>query len=259
MKSIDTRYFQILILSSLLLYGIFSLQFSISVYQILAVIFTSLVIQIAFIYTTKISYHSLLSALITSLSLSILLRADELWVYLLAAFIAITSKFFIHFQYKHIFNPTALALTILSLSGIAWISPAQWGNVTWFAFLVASLGVFMFYRIKTFQTPLAFILVYAGLLTIRTIYLGDSFAILLHQLQGGAIILFIFFMISDPKTMPNHQTARWIFGALVAVIAFSIQFNFYIQSAPILALTFCAPLVLLLDKYFKKHVFTWRK
>ena len=56
-----------------------------------------------------------------------------------------------------------------------------------------------------------------GLLLIgRALWLGDPLSIPLHQLQNGALLIFAFFMISDPKTTPN--TARWPnrFGALVA-------------------------------------------
>lgn len=124
--------------------------------------------------------------------------------------------------------------------------------------MLAGLGIFMLYKVKNMQTPIAFLFVYILLLTARLLYLDDPVRILWHQLQSGGLLLFIFFMISDPKTMPDHPSARWIFGSFVAIVAFSIQFNFYIQYAPILALTISAPLVLFLDKLFPYQKFNWR-
>ena len=48
------------------------------------------------------------SPMITGLSLSLLLRADALWLYALAAIIGIVSKFVLRVDGKHVFNPPAL-------------------------------------------------------------------------------------------------------------------------------------------------------
>jgi hypothetical protein len=68
------------------------------------------------------------SPLITGLSLSLLLRADALWLYATAGVIAIASKFLLRAGGKHIFNPAGFAIVLLLLaSGGVWISPGQWG------------------------------------------------------------------------------------------------------------------------------------
>ena len=111
----EVHYLQILILFSLLIFGLYKLNFVISTSQIFVTLIFALVIQAFFINKLQLDKTSLLSAFITALSLCILLRADSNWVFALAAFIAITSKFGIRYNQKHIFNPADLALTTLSM------------------------------------------------------------------------------------------------------------------------------------------------
>src|SRR5207247_1579437 len=62
----------------------------------------------------------------------------------------------------------------------------------------------------------AFIAFYAALVFGRSIYLGEPLTIPLHRLESGALLLFTFFMISDPKTTPDSRAGRLLFAALVA-------------------------------------------
>src|SRR5207245_8826335 len=46
----------------------------------------------------------------------------------------------------------------------------------------------------------------------------------IHRFESGALILFAFFMISDPKTTPDSRVGRMLFTGLVAGGAYVIQF-----------------------------------
>ncbi|MDH5323422.1 MAG: RnfABCDGE type electron transport complex subunit D, partial [Gammaproteobacteria bacterium] len=81
----------------------------------------------------------------------------------------------------------------------------------------------------------------------------------LHQLQNGALLIFAFFMISDPKTTPNSAAARLVYGALVACIAYTIQFVFYTPNGPIIALILAAPLVPLFDLAMNGRIYRWQQ
>ena len=91
------------------------------------------------------------------------------------------------------------------------------------------------------------------------LWLGDPLNIPLHQLQSGALLIFAFFMISDPKTSPNSARGRIIYGALVACVAYSIQFIFYEPNGPILALIMSAPLVPLIDSVARGPIYRWEQ
>jgi Na+-transporting NADH:ubiquinone oxidoreductase subunit NqrB len=201
-----------------------------------------------------------LSAMITSLSLTLLLRTDVLALAMLAATIAIGSKFLLRVRGKHIFNPANIALVSLMFgSEQAWVSSGQWGSAALGALALACLGCVVLTRAKRAETTLAFLLIYATLLFGRAVWLGDPLGIPLHQLQNGALLIFAFFMISDPKTTPNTVAGRLIYGALVASIAYIIQFVFYTPNGPIIALILSAPLVPLLDLAMHGRIYRWQQ
>jgi Na+-translocating ferredoxin:NAD+ oxidoreductase RnfD subunit len=93
----------------------------------------------------------------------------------------------------------------------------------------------------------------------RALWLGDPLSIPLHQMQNGALLIFAFFMISDPKTTPNTSVGRIVYGALVASVAYIIQFVFYEPNGPIIALILSAPLVPLLDLSMRGQIYRWEK
>ena len=81
----------------------------------------------------------------------------------------------------------------------------------------------------------------------------------LHQLQNGALLIFAFFMISDPKTTPDSAGGRILYGIVVAAIAFVIRFAFYEPGGPIYALILCAPLVPLIDTLWRGKRYRWAR
>jgi Na+-translocating ferredoxin:NAD+ oxidoreductase RnfD subunit len=93
----------------------------------------------------------------------------------------------------------------------------------------------------------------------RALWLGDPLSIPLHQVQNGALLIFAFFMISDPKTSPNTARGRAMYGALVAAVAFIIQFVIYEPNGPILALIMSAPFVPLIDAISRGQIYRWEK
>jgi Na+-translocating ferredoxin:NAD+ oxidoreductase RnfD subunit len=64
-------------------------------------------------------------------------------------------------------------------------------------------------------------------------------------------------MISDPKTTPDAAIGRVVFAALVASVAFTIQFIFYQPNGPILALILSAPLVPVIDALLQGTHYRW--
>lgn len=255
---LDPRYFQVAVLGSLLLYGVFVLDFGILWQNALTILICAQLLQFCCGRLAGLPRFDPLSALITSLSLTLLLRTDDFRLAALAALIAIASKFVLRFRNKHIFNPANVALVSLMLiSDRAWVSSGQWGSAALGAFALACLGFLVLTRAKRSETTLAFIFFYAVLLLGRALWLGDPLAIPLHQVQNGALLIFAFFMISDPKTTPNAAIGRVLYAALVATIAFVIQFIYYQPNGPILALILCAPLVPFIDTYIHGYNYRW--
>lgn len=256
----DPRWYQIIVLGLLLSYGIVVLDFGIRWQNALAIFTTAQLVQYACAkYLAGVRYDPL-SAVITSLSLTLLLRTELAGLAMLAATIAISSKFLIRYRGKHIFNPANVALvSLMLLSEHAWVSSGQWGSAVIGAFALACLGFLVLTRAKRAETTLAFITAYAALLFGRALWLGDPLSIPLHQVQNGALLIFAFFMISDPRTSPNTAAGRIVFGTMVAAVAYTIQFVFYEPNGPILALIICAPFVPLIDAVLRGQMYRWEQ
>ena len=254
----DPRYYQIVVLGLLLSYGVVALDFGIHWQNALTIMLTAQCVQFLATRAAGLERFDPLSALITSLSLTLLLRTDELALAALAATIAIGSKFVIRARGKHIFNPANVALvTVMFASDQAWVSSGQWGSATISALMLACLGFLVLTRARRAETTIAFVLAYALLVTGRAMWLGDPLGIPLHQLQNGALLIFAFFMISDPRTSPNTAIGRALFGVVVACVAYTIQFILYEPNGPILALVLMAPFVPLIDRLLSGDVYRW--
>lgn len=258
-SSFDPRLYQITSLGTLLLYGLFWLHFDVSVSQIAVTFGAALLTQYAGSRLCKLPTFDPLSPLVSALGLCLFLRTDELPIAALAAIIAIASKFVIRWKKKHIFNPTNLALILLIGSGLGWISPGQWGQVAWFGFLIACLGSLVVTRAVRADVTLAFLGFYVGLLIARALWLGDPLTIPMHQIESGTLLIFSFFMISDPKTTPDSRTGRIFFAFLVAVAALSVQFVLFRPNGPLWGLIACSPLVPLVDRFFPGSRYDWSR
>ena len=246
----DPRHYQLVTLASLLSFGWFGRAFEIDAQQFLAITATACLVQAlgSFLIATRPDFRS---ALITAFSLTLLLRADTALPLMAAAAIAVGSKFTLRLNDKHIFNPANIGIVAMLLaSGAVWTTPGQWGAPIWFAFALTGVGFFVTYRSARFDTPLIFLGVFAALLFARALWLGDPLAIPLLRLQNGALLIFAFFMISDPKTTPDGAIARAVFATGAAIIAYILIQHLFISDGlfyALAAMSLTRPLLELAD------------
>jgi enediyne biosynthesis protein E5 len=254
---VDPRVYQIAVLASLLVYGMARLEFDITVVRACLVLLAAVVTQAACDRLTR-RPSNIRSALISGLSLCLLLRTNYTSLAVAAAVVAIASKFLIRVRGKHLFNPTNGGIVALLLfTKHVWVSPAQWGSVAFFAFLMACLGGIVVNRASRSDVTYAFIVSYCALLLGRSFYLGEPWAIPLHRLQSGAILLFTFFMISDPKTTPDSRAGRVLFAALVAFGGWYVQFRLFRTNGLLWSLAACALAVPLIDGLLPGTRYSW--
>jgi Na+-transporting NADH:ubiquinone oxidoreductase subunit NqrB len=187
-----------------------------------------------------------------------LIRTQSYFWLALASSLAILSKFVFRYRGKHFFNPTNFALCLLLLvTPDVWISPAQWGEEFLIAAWIAMLGMWVTHRALRNDISCSFLGWYLLLLFIRVSYLGQPYSVFFHQLKSGSLILFAFFMISDPKSTPDHKWGRALFSGLVALLTYFIKFRLYNPNALVLALFFLSPLTLFIDKLLPAQRFDW--
>ena len=96
------------------------------------------------------------------------------------------------------------------------------------------------------------------LLAARAAWLGQPSSVVAHQLANGGLLLFAFFMISDPMTIPRRRAARAAYAFVVATFAFAWQFALFRTNGLLWALFLFSPLVPLIDRYWPGPAFTWR-
>jgi Na+-transporting NADH:ubiquinone oxidoreductase subunit NqrB len=256
----DARHYQIAALAALVAFNLGWIDFGARPLNSACALVACLFTQIVCSRLAGVPLD-LRSPLITSLSLSLLLRADEPWIHALAGAIAIGSKFVLRLDGKHIFNPAGLAIVILLfvLPGHIWISPGAWGSSVWLASLLCFLAILVLGAARRSDIAIFFFATHAALLFARALWLGDPFAIPLHQMQSGSLLIFTFFMISDPRTSPDSRLGRFVFAASVAVLAHHMAFHMQMRPALYVALIALSPLTLLIDRLLPAERFAWGK
>jgi Na+-transporting NADH:ubiquinone oxidoreductase subunit NqrB len=254
----DARHFQIAALGSLLTINFIWFDFGAKPLFSAIAIGSALATQIACSRLFGLPKLDLRSALITGLSLSLLLRANEPWIPAVAGVLAIGSKFVLRLDGRHIWNPAGFAIVVLLVasSGV-WISPGQWGASIWLASLLAFFAILVLQASQRSDIALFFLGSHAALLFARAWWLGDPLAIPLHQIQSGSLLIFAFFMISDPRTTPDTRLGRFLLALSVAALAHYLAFSIQMRPALYVALIALSPITALLNRLIPGKPFQW--
>jgi len=255
----DARHFQIATLGALVAIHLAGFDLGASPAQAAVTVAVALATQLVCsrLAGTAFDWRS---PLITGFSLTLLLRTHSPALWIAAAVLAIGSKYVLRLRGKHIFNPATFAIVaLLVLSPDAWVSPGQWGNAVWLSLLLACCAGLVLQRAARADIALAFLGCFAGLLLLRAWSLGDPLTIPLHQLQSGSLLLFSFFMITDPRSTPDSRLCRIGFAAAVAGLAYWLQFRWQLRPGAYFALFALSPLTPLLDWLVPATRFAWRR
>jgi Na+-transporting NADH:ubiquinone oxidoreductase subunit NqrB len=256
----DPRHLQLGVLALLLGAGLLGLDFEVRPEHAAVIASVALATQLA--ATRALGRRDLdpRSAAITALSLCLLLRTTSGETAALAAFLAVASKFALRVGGKHVWNPSAFGLAaVLLLRDDAWLSAGQWGSAPLLAALVVCLGSLVLRRVERSDVTWAFLGSYLALVFGRSLWLGDPPAIPAHALQSGALLIFAFFMLSDPKTLPDARSARIAFAAAVAAGAFVVQYGMFRSNGFLWSLVLLAPFVPGLDRLLPGRRFDWKE
>lgn len=268
--ALDPRYFQVIFQAVFLSYGIIYLNWkadwlhyfiSIAGCLFFNYVFESIKQKRALPFTGKAGINLWgFSVLISAMSLCLLLKVNEWTTSLLAVFLTVSSKYILKAGKKHIFNPSAFGIVAtLVITNDAWLSPAQWGSDAVIFFTVVTLGTIVVTKVQKLDVSLAFLISFIGLLFWRQVYiLGWPLDHFVHSISTGSLLLFSFFMISDPRTSPDHPVARIIWAVLIAGVSFYLSAFKWMYNTPLWVLVFAAPLVPLMDKLFKAELFQWK-
>lgn len=256
----DPRHYQILFQTLFLIYGITILEWDKDLLKYACIFLTCIAAQ-WLLNKTESKTPSIKSALISALSLCLMLKTNTITAAIIAGVLSIGSKYIFRINGKHVFNPTNFGIiaTIL-LTGEAWITPGQWGSNGMLLFIIGSLGFSVLLTVKRLDIALTFLITFCGLNYLRQVtYLGWQEDFFLHTFTSGTLLLFTFFMITDPVSTPSNKTARILWAFLTGVLAYWLQTKLFITGSPVWALFFLSPLTPLLDYIFKGEKFQWIK
>jgi Na+-translocating ferredoxin:NAD+ oxidoreductase RnfD subunit len=171
---------------------------------------------------TAVSVRALtipLSGLISGLSLGLLLDSGtRVLPFVLAAILAIGSKYVVKYKGKHFFNPTNFALVIILFTNLGSITPGyQWGGGTTALWIALSMGGLLLYRVKRLALLGSFIVFFLISAITRAELGQETLPLAFGVLTGAPFQLFTFFMLTDPRTTPNSTRGQVLFSAAVVL------------------------------------------
>ena len=244
------RYLSPLLISCILLVGQLSYGILESYTRTLLAILTSLVAEIVLsrIYFGK--WPNLVSAYISGISVGILLRSPAFWPYALCALISITSKYVLRVHDRHIWNPSNFgisAMFILASGTVAGLS-IQWGNFVWPMIVIWTLGSAIIWRLRRFHISATYIVSFLVFALLRSWITGDPWRSEISPITGPMYQLFIFFMITDPRTTVRSKTGQCLVVVAVAAVEMGLRLH-QVVYAPFYALFLVGPTAMLLEMW----------
>jgi Na+-transporting NADH:ubiquinone oxidoreductase subunit NqrB len=190
------------------------------------------------------------SAYITGISVGILLRSPAYWTYALCAALSITSKYALRFRNRHIWNPSNFgicAMLFLASDSVAGLS-IQWGNNFASLIVIWVLGSIIVWRAHRFHITATYVASFIALSFLRAWITGDPWQSEIAPITGPMYQLFIFFMITDPKTTVRTRAGQCAVAFSIAVVEFFMRLGSSVY-APLYALFWVGPTALFIEMW----------
>ncbi len=239
---LQSRYLSPALITCILIGAQVSFGILESLAQTLTAILSSVLVELILGRLTWGMWPSLASAYITGISVGILIRSPLFWPYALCSALSIASKYALRWRGRHLWNPSNFgvsAMLFLSPEAVAGLS-IQWGNTLWTMVVIWVLGSVALWRLRRFHICAAYILSFLAFSLVRSLWTGQAYLTSIAPMTGPMYQLFIFFMITDPKTTVLTQRGQCIVAFWVALVEMILRLNeaFY---APFYALFLVGP------------------
>jgi enediyne biosynthesis protein E5 len=246
--TLDNRFLAPVLITGILLVGQLGFGILESYERTLLAIASSILMELALARLITGKWPHLASAYITGISVGILIRSPAFWPYALCSLISITSKYAIRWRGRHLWNPSNLgvsAMLFLAPASVATLS-VQWGNALWPMLVIWLLGSLIIWRLRRFHICATYVLSFFVLSAVRSALTGDPFLAAVAPITGPMYQLFVFFMITDPKTTVKTKWGQCAVAFLVAVAEAILRLNRVVH-APYYALFLVGPAANILE------------
>lgn len=250
----DRRYTAPLFITAILLAAHVSFGILESYEKTLLAIGAAIGIEIALCRLLRGFWPHLASAYITGISVGILIRSPLYWPFALCSLLAITSKYVVRFRGRHLFNPSNFgicAMLFLAPYAVAHLS-VQWGNDLWPMVVIWILGSLIIMRLKRFHICATYVAGFLLFAFLRTMFTGDSLLAEVAPITGPMYQLFVFFMITDPKTTVASKAGQAAVAFMVSFVEFLMRLG-EIVHAPFYALFIVGPIALLIEMWLSER------
>ncbi|MEP7381495.1 MAG: RnfABCDGE type electron transport complex subunit D [Gemmatimonadota bacterium] len=222
---------------------------------------TCMAVEAAFSWFDRGKVANLQSAYISGISLTLLTKPQGavLWPFVVGAILAIGSKYVLRDEKGHFWNPTNFAIVALLLAAPHKVSVLshQWGNDLTTNLVIWTFGLVIATRVKVLHLTVTYVVSFLVLAWVRATLMGQSVWPEIAPLTGPMYQLFIFFMITDPRTIVRDRKWQVVVVVVIAMVEALIRvasdqgwnlpvaFN---AAPPLVALFLVGPLALLIER-----------
>jgi len=248
LKHVDKRYLAPVLVTMVLIVGQLTFGFLESWGRTFLAIGTSIAIEMLLGRIVVGKWPHLASAYISGISIGMLLRSPEFWPYPLCAAISILSKYVLRVDGRHIWNPSnfgIVAMLVLASDTVASLS-VQWGNNLLPMVVVWAFGAIIIHTLGRFHITLTYVASFLCFAGVRHLVTGHPFLAEAAPLTGPMYQLYIFFMITDPKTTVQPKWAQCLVAFCVAAMEAALRLMQFVH-APYYALFIVGPIANLIE------------
>jgi len=248
--TLDNRYLPPLLITSILLGAHLSYGILEAWYTTALAIATAIGAELIMGRITYGKWPHPASAYISGISAGILVRSTQLWPYFLVSLVSITSKYVLRVKGRHIWNPTNFGV-----SAAAFLAPAtitvlsiQWGNVLAPMIIIWVLGSVIVWRVGRAHISATYVASFLLMSWVTSQITGITWSATVAPITGPMYQLFIFFMVTDPKTTVRSKFWQCVVVFLIAFVEMILRLN-EVLYAPFYALFIVGPIAMLVDSY----------
>ncbi len=245
---LDNRYIAPAFITCILLAGNLSFGILESYQKTLLAIGVSILVELLLgqIFLRKWLHPA--SAYITGISVGILVRSPAYWPYALCSAISITSKYVLRIKGRHLWNPSNFGISVLLFLAPETVASLsiQWGNYLWPMLVIWVLGSVIIWRLRRFHITAIYVVSFVLFAFLRSWMIGSPWQSEIAPITGPMYQLFIFFMITDPKTTVQSRKWQCIVVFLIALVEMIMRLH-QIVYAPFYALFIVGPIAMLIE------------
>lgn len=251
---LDNRYIAPLFITFILLVGHLSYGILESYPKTALAIVTALVTELILGRIFYGKWLNLASAYISGISVGMIVRSPAFWPFALCSAVSIMSKYVLRIKGRHIWNPSNFGLSVLFFLGAETVAglSIQWGNFIGPMLVIWILGSIIIYRARRFHISATYVISFFAFAFLRSWITGDPWASEISPITGPMYQLFVFFMITDPKTTVKTKLGQCIVAFLVAFAEFILRLM-QVVYAPFYALFIVGPTANLIEIWWESR------